>query len=88
MGINYPGSVFQRWSEQPAAGVPLLGGVLMLRNLLAAAVVVGLAGLAGAQLKIAGAQFLEAFPHTEGLRLITSSAAIFDQDFHGVKVGA
>jgi hypothetical protein len=26
-------------------------------------------------------------PHTEGLRLITSSAAIFDQHFHGTKVG-
>jgi hypothetical protein len=27
------------------------------------------------------------FPHTEGLRLITSSAAIFDQHFHVTKVG-
>ena len=34
-----------------------------------------------------GAQLLEAFPHTEGLRLITSSAAIFDQHFHASKVG-
>ena len=48
---------------------------------------VELAGLAGAQLDVR-ADLFEAFPHTEGLRLITSSAAIFDQDFHAIKVGA
>ena len=35
-----------------------------------------------------GALLLEAIPHTEGLRLVASSAAIFDQHFHGTKVGA
>ncbi len=49
---------------------------------------VELAGFAGAQFDLGGAQLVEAFPHTEGLRLITSSAAIFDQDFHAIKVGA
>ena len=32
--------------------------------------------------------FSRRIPHTEGLRLIASSAAIFDQDFHAPKVGA
>ena len=49
---------------------------------------VELAGSADAQLDVGGAQLFEAFPHTEGLRLIASSAAIFDQDFHAIKVGA
>ena len=49
---------------------------------------VELAGFAGAQLDVGGAPLLEVIPHTEGLRLITSSAAIFDQDFHAIKVGA
>ena len=48
---------------------------------------VELAGFADAQLDVGGAQLLEAFPHTEGLRLITSSAAVFDQDFHAIKMG-
>lgn len=48
---------------------------------------VELAGLADAQLDVGSAQPFEAFPHTEGLRLITSSAAIFDQDFHALKLG-
>ena len=48
---------------------------------------VELAGFAGAQLDVGGAQLLEAIPHTEGLRLITSSAAIFDQDLHALKMG-
>jgi hypothetical protein len=26
-------------------------------------------------------------PHTEGLRLVPSGTAVFDQDFHGMKVG-
>ena len=49
---------------------------------------VELAGFADAQLDVGGAQSFEAFPHTEGLRLITSSAAVFDQDFHAVRVAA
>ena len=49
---------------------------------------VELAGFAGAQLDVGGAPFLEAIPHPEGLRLVASSAAIFDQHFHGPKVGA
>ena len=49
---------------------------------------VELAGFADAQLDVGGAQPFEVFPHTEGLRLITSSAAIFDQDFHAAKVAA
>ena len=49
---------------------------------------VELAGLAGAQLDVGRALFLEAIPHTEGLRLVTSSAAVFDQHFHGIKMGA
>ena len=49
---------------------------------------VELAGFTRAQLDVGGAEFLEAFPHTEGLRLVASSAAIFDQDFHAAKVGA
>ena len=48
---------------------------------------VELAGCAGAQLDVGGAQLFEAFPHTEGLRLITSGAAIFDQDLHAPKMG-
>ena len=48
---------------------------------------VELAGSADAQLDVGGAQLLEAIPHTEGLRLITSSAAVFDQDFHAIKMG-
>ena len=48
---------------------------------------VELAGSADAQLDVGGAQLLEAIPHTEGLRLITSGAAIFDQDFHAMKMG-
>jgi hypothetical protein len=48
---------------------------------------VELAGSADAQLDVGGAQLLEAIPHTEGLRLITSGAAIFDQDFHARKMG-
>src|SRR5882757_2259764 len=48
---------------------------------------VELAGSADPQLDVGWAQLLEAFPHTEGLRLITSSAAIFDQHFHATKVG-
>ena len=47
---------------------------------------VELSGFAGAQLDVGRAQLLEMIPHTEGLRLITSSAAIFDQDLHAVKV--
>ena len=49
---------------------------------------VELAGPADAQLDVGGAQLLEAIPHTEGLRLVASSAAILDQDFHAIKVGA
>jgi len=49
---------------------------------------VELAGLAGAQLDVGRALFLEAIPHTEGLRLVASSAAVFDQHFHALKVGA
>jgi hypothetical protein len=49
---------------------------------------VELAGSAGAQLEVGRAHLLEAFPHTEGLRLVASGAAIFDQDFHALKVGA
>ncbi len=48
---------------------------------------VELAGFAGAQLDVRWPPLLEVIPHTEGLRLITSSAAIFDQHFHGIKVG-
>ena len=48
---------------------------------------VELAGSANAQLDVGGAQLLEAIPHTEGLRLIVSGAAIFDQDFHAPKMG-
>jgi hypothetical protein len=48
---------------------------------------VELAGSADAQLDVGGAQLLEAIPHTEGLRLITSGAAILDQDFHAMKMG-
>src|SRR5215204_3763734 len=48
---------------------------------------VELAGSADAQLDVGGAQLLEAIPHTEGLRLVTSGAAIFDQDFHAMKMG-
>ena len=49
---------------------------------------VELAGFAGAQLDVGGALLLEAIPHPEGLRLVASSAAEFDQHFHDVKVGA
>jgi hypothetical protein len=49
---------------------------------------VELAGFAQAQLEVGGAQFFEAFPHTEGLRLVASGAAIFDQDLHPIKVGS
>ena len=49
---------------------------------------VELTRLAGAQLDVGRALFLEAIPHTEGLRLVASSAAIFDQHFHRPKVGA
>ena len=49
---------------------------------------VELAGFAGAQLDLGRAQLFEAFPHPEGLRLVASSAAVFDQDFHFVKVAA
>jgi hypothetical protein len=49
---------------------------------------VELAGFAGAQLDVGWGPLLEVIPHTEGLRLITSSAAIFDQHFHATKVGA
>jgi len=38
-------------------------------------------------LDVGWAQLLEVIPHTEGLRLITSSAAVFDQHFHATKVG-
>ena len=48
---------------------------------------VELDGSANAQLDVGGAQLLEAIPHTEGLRLITSGAAIFDQDLHAPKMG-
>ena len=52
---------------------------------------VELAGFSGAQLDaqfgaFRGALLFEVCPHTEGLRLITSSAAIFDQDLHTIKV--
>ena len=48
---------------------------------------VELAGFAGFQFDfnraaVGGTQFFEAFPHTEGLRLVASTAAIFDQDLH------
>jgi len=49
---------------------------------------VELAGSAGAQLEVGRAHLFEAFPHTEGLRLVASGAAIFDQDLHASKVGA
>jgi len=49
---------------------------------------VELARSAGAQLDFRRGQFFEAFPHTEGLRLVASSAAVFDQDFHPDKVAA
>ena len=49
---------------------------------------VELAGSTGAQLEVGRTQLFEAFPHTEGLRLVASSAAIFDQDFHAPEVGA
>jgi len=49
---------------------------------------VELAGSADAQLDVGGAQLFEAFPRTEGLRPVTSSAAVFDQDFHPAKVAA
>lgn len=48
---------------------------------------VELAGLTGTQLDVGCTLLLEAFPHTEGLRLVASSAAIFDQDLHRAKVG-
>ena len=48
---------------------------------------VELAGSADAQLDVGSAQLLEAIPHTEGLRLVTSGAAIFDQDLHAWKMG-
>ena len=48
---------------------------------------VELAGFAGAQLDVGWASLLEVIPHTEGLRLITSSAAILDQHFHPAKMG-
>ena len=47
---------------------------------------VELAGFSGLQLEFADSQFLEACPHTEGLRLVASSAAEFDQDLHAAKV--
>jgi len=47
---------------------------------------VELAGFAGAELDVGNALLLEAIPHTEGLRLVASSAAIFDQHFHAIKV--
>jgi hypothetical protein len=49
---------------------------------------VELARSAGAQLDFRRTQSFEAIPHTEGLRLVASSAAVFDQDFHPVKVAA
>ena len=49
---------------------------------------VELAGFAGAQLDLGRTKLFEAFPHTEGLRLVASSAAVFDQDFHPAKVAA
>ena len=48
---------------------------------------VELAGSADAQLDVGRAQLLEAVPHTEGLRLVASGAAVLDQDFHAIKVG-
>ena len=48
---------------------------------------VELAGLTVTQLDSSRALLFEAFPHTEGLRLVASSAAIFDQDLHPAKVG-
>ena len=48
---------------------------------------VELAGFTGTHLNLGRALLLEAFPHTEGLRLVASSAAIFDQDLHRAKVG-
>jgi hypothetical protein len=47
---------------------------------------VELAGFAGAQLDVGRTLLLEAIPHPEGLRLVASSAAIFDQHFHAIKV--
>ena len=47
---------------------------------------VELAGFADAQFDVGRAQLLEVFPHTEGLRLVASSAAVFDQDLHAAKV--
>ena len=49
---------------------------------------VELAGLADLELDVLSAELFEAIPHPEGLRLVASSAAIFDQDFHAAKVGA
>jgi hypothetical protein len=49
---------------------------------------VELAGFASAQLDVGRTQLFEMFPHTEGLRLVASSTAVFDQDFHAPKVGA
>ena len=46
-----------------------------------------LPGAAHTQFDIRGAELLEMVPHTEGLRLVPSGAAVFDQDFHGMKVG-
>src|SRR5262245_24509342 len=40
------------------------------------------------QLDVGCALLLKAIPHTEGLRLVASSTAIFDQDFHAIRVGA
>lgn len=48
---------------------------------------VELTGLTRTQLDSCCTLLLEAFPHTEGLRLVASSAAIFDQDLHPAKVG-
>jgi len=49
---------------------------------------VELAGSAGAQLNVGRALLLEMVPHTEGLRLVASSTAVFDQYFHAANVGA
>ena len=48
---------------------------------------VELAGSADAQLEVGRAQLFEAIPHKEGLRLIVSGAAIFDQDLHAANMG-
>jgi hypothetical protein len=48
---------------------------------------VELTALTRLELDLGGAEFLEAIPHTEGLRLVASSAAEFDEDFHDRKVG-